>query len=431
MIRQVLPEQTKSRRAIGNIPFVDAHRGKLGRPSRAVKNAESGRSAAEGNDAGPDQPRRAHGEIHDGGRALTRPDAEVHRRELVPDVALAVLGQHHDAAVAEEQRLQDQCDQDGGNRSPAEQQAHQADLQAEVANLADVMVSLTAEIGLNYIDTYHRSGAYPLPLPSGIGLEAAGVVEELGEGVSHLKVGDRIAYGAGPIGAYSEARNIPANRISKLPDNIEDQTAAAMMLKGMTVRYLLRETYKVQKGETILFHAVAGGVGLIAVQWAKHLGVRVIGTAGSPEKAELAKSFGCDEVIDYGKEDVAARVRELASRSERVTLHGAYAPDDLPRVLAGLDAVAAPSLWDEVYEPYGLKALAGGNTGMQMTGWFRKPIESVEDFKGLRMRIPGLAGKVYEKIGVSVKLLPGGEIFPALQRGVIDALLDWPTELGL
>lgn len=184
------------------------------------------------------------------------------------------------------------------------------DVELAAPGKGEVRIRHTA-VGLNYIDTYHRSGAYPLPLPSGIGLEAAGVVEELGEGVSHLKVGDRIAYGAGPIGAYSEARNIPANRISKLPDNIEDQTAAAMMLKGMTVRYLLRETYKVQKGETILFHAVAGGVGLIAVQWAKHLGVRVIGTAGSPEKAELAKSFGCDEVIDYGKEDVAARVREL------------------------------------------------------------------------------------------------------------------------
>jgi NADPH2:quinone reductase len=166
-------------------------------------------------------------------------------------------------------------------------------------------------VGLNYIDTYHRSGAYPLPLPSGIGLEAAGVVEEVGAGVTSLKAGDRVAYGAGPIGAYSQARNMPANRLSKLPDNIGDQTAAAMMLKGMTVRYLLRETFKVEKGQTILFHAVAGGVGLIAVQWAKHLGVRVIGTAGSPEKAELAKSFGCDEVIDYTKEDVAKRVREL------------------------------------------------------------------------------------------------------------------------
>ena len=138
-------------------------------------------------------------------------------------------------------------------------------------------------IGLNYLDIYYRSGAYPLPLPSGLGFEAAGVVEAVGDGVTHLKEGDRVAYGAGPIGSYSQARNMPANRLSKLPDTIADETAAAMMLKGMTVRYLLRETYKVKAGDTILWHAVAGGVGLIAVQWAKHLGVRVIGTTSSPE----------------------------------------------------------------------------------------------------------------------------------------------------
>ncbi|MEE4235751.1 MAG: quinone oxidoreductase [Anderseniella sp.] len=184
------------------------------------------------------------------------------------------------------------------------------DIELSAPGKGEVRIRHTA-VGLNYIDTYHRSGAYALPLPSGIGLEAAGVVEAVGEGVTSLREGDRVAYGAGPIGAYSQARNMPANRLSKLPDTIDDKTAAAMMLKGMTVRYLLRETFKVEKGQTILFHAVAGGVGLIAVQWAKHLGVRVIGTAGSPEKAELAKSLGCDEVIDYGKEDVAKRVREL------------------------------------------------------------------------------------------------------------------------
>ena len=184
------------------------------------------------------------------------------------------------------------------------------DVELAAPGKGEVRLRHTA-IGLNYIDTYHRSGAYPLPMPNGIGLEAAGVVEALGEGVTSLKVGDRVAYGAGPIGAYSEARNMPANRVSKLPDSIDDNTAAAMMLKGMTVRYLLRETYKVQQGDTILFHAIAGGVGLIAVQWAKLLGVRVIGTAGSPEKAELAKALGCDEVINYSTEDVAKRVREL------------------------------------------------------------------------------------------------------------------------
>jgi NADPH:quinone reductase len=166
-------------------------------------------------------------------------------------------------------------------------------------------------VGLNFIDTYHRSGLYPVKLPSGIGLEAAGVVEETGEGVSHLKAGDRVAYGTGPLGAYCEARNAPANRVSKIPEGITDETAAAMMLKGMTVRYLLRETYKVAPGDTILLHAAAGGVGLIACQWAKALGATVIGTAGSEEKAELARAHGCDHVILYTKEDVPARVREL------------------------------------------------------------------------------------------------------------------------
>lgn len=166
-------------------------------------------------------------------------------------------------------------------------------------------------IGVNYIDTYHRSGAYPLPLPSGLGLEAAGVVEAVGRGVTNLKVGDRVAYGAGPIGSYSQARNMPASRLAKLPDTIPDETGAAMMLKGMTVRYLLKETYEVKAGDTILWHAVAGGVGLIAIQWAKHLGVRVIGTTSSSEKASLANSMGCDEVINYTEENVATRVREL------------------------------------------------------------------------------------------------------------------------
>ncbi len=166
-------------------------------------------------------------------------------------------------------------------------------------------------VGLNFIDTYHRSGLYPLPMPAGIGLEAAGVVDAVGEGVTNVAVGDRVAYGAGPLGAYSEACNAPANRLTKVPDSIDDETAAAMMLKGMTVRYLLKGTYAVQPGETILFHAAAGGVGLIACQWAKALGATVIGTVGSEEKAELAKAHGCHHTINYQTEDVAARVREL------------------------------------------------------------------------------------------------------------------------
>lgn len=190
----------------------------------------------------------------------------------------------------------------------------------EVMKLVDVDLAAPGEgevrvrqtaVGLNFIDTYHRSGLYPLPLPSGVGLEAAGVVEELGPGVTSLAVGDRVAYGAGPLGAYAEACNAPANRLTKVPDNIDDETAAAMMLKGMTVRYLFKATYEIKPGQTILFHAAAGGVGLIACQWAKALGVTVIGTVGSDEKAELARAHGCDHTINYRTEDVAARVHEL------------------------------------------------------------------------------------------------------------------------
>lgn len=166
-------------------------------------------------------------------------------------------------------------------------------------------------IGLNFIDTYHRSGLYPVPMPSGIGLEASGVVESLGAGVKGFKAGDRVAYGTGPIGAYSQARNFPANRLVKLPKEISDETAAGMMLKGMTVRYLLRATYKVKKGETVVFHAAAGGVGLIFCQWAKALGVNVIGTVGSDDKIAIAKKHGCKHVINYAHDDVAKAVREI------------------------------------------------------------------------------------------------------------------------
>jgi NADPH2:quinone reductase len=166
-------------------------------------------------------------------------------------------------------------------------------------------------VGVNYIDTYHRSGLYPVGLPSGLGLEAAGVVEALGDGVTRWKVGDRVAYGTGPLGAYSEAANVPAERVVAIPDGVSDEQAAALMLKGLTAWYLLRRTYRVKHGDTILFHAAAGGVGLLACQWAKHLGAIVIGTVGSDAKAALAREHGCTHVIDYSRENFARRVRDL------------------------------------------------------------------------------------------------------------------------
>src|ERR1700754_5211970 len=167
-------------------------------------------------------------------------------------------------------------------------------------------------VGLNFVDIYNRSGIYPAAqLPSGLGGEGAGVVEEVGSGVTHLKPGDRVAYGAAPIGAYAEARLIPADRLLKLPDSIDDKTAAAMMLKGLTTQYLIRQTYRVKSGDTILLHAAAGGVGLILGQWAKHLGATVIGTVSSDDKAAIARAHGCDHAIVYTREDFAERVREI------------------------------------------------------------------------------------------------------------------------
>lgn len=165
-------------------------------------------------------------------------------------------------------------------------------------------------VGVNFIDTYHRSGLYKLPLPSGLGSEAAGTVEALGDGVTGVKLGDRVAY-AGTLGAYAEANNVPADKLVKLPACIADDIAAAALLKGMTAQYLLKRTYPVRTGETILFHAAAGGVGLIACQWARHLGVTVIGTVGSGEKIALARENGCAHVLNTRKDDWVARTREI------------------------------------------------------------------------------------------------------------------------
>lgn len=173
----------------------------------------------------------------------------------------------------------------------------------------EVLVRNTA-VGLNYIDTYHRSGLYPVPLPATLGMEGAGVVEAVGPKVKDFKAGDRVAY-AQPIGSYAEVCIRPAERLVKIPAGVDDRTAAAMMLKGLTAQYLLRRTFRVRAGDTILVHAAAGGVGQILSQWGKHLGATVIGTVGSEEKAPLAKKAGCRHVIVLGKEDFAERVRAI------------------------------------------------------------------------------------------------------------------------
>jgi NADPH:quinone reductase-like Zn-dependent oxidoreductase len=166
-------------------------------------------------------------------------------------------------------------------------------------------------VGLNFADTYFRAGLYPAPLPAGLGVEAAGVVEAVGPGVVAVKAGDRVAYTGSPLGAYSTARVMPADSLIKLPDDIAFETAAAMMMRGLTSSYLMRRIWPLKAGDTILLHAAAGGVGLIVSQWAKLLGLTVIGTVSSDAKAELARAHGCDHIIRYDREDVPSRVRAL------------------------------------------------------------------------------------------------------------------------
>ena len=186
------------------------------------------------------------------------------------------------------------------------------DVEVGAPGPGEVRLRQTA-VGLNYIDTYHRSGLYPLELPAVLGMEAAGVVDEVGSGVDEFKPGDRIAYAAPPIGAYAQERLMPADRIIALPDAIDDKQAAAMMLQGMTVQYLIRQTHDVTAGETILVHAAAGGVGLILCQWAKHIGATVIGTVGNEEKAALARAHGCDHPVIYTQADFTEQVREITN----------------------------------------------------------------------------------------------------------------------
>lgn len=197
----------------------------------------------------------------------------------------------------------------------------------------EALVRQTA-VGVNFIDVYHRQGLYPLPsLPAAIGSEAAGRVEAVGPGVTDVAVGDRVAYAGGPTGAYCDERVLPAHRLVKLPDGISDPQAAAMMLKGMTAEYLLRRAFTVKPGDTILFHAAAGGVGTIACQWAKQLGAKVIGTVGTRKKAAIASAHGCDHVIVTGEEDLVARVREMTRGDGVAVVYDSVGKDTFMRSL--------------------------------------------------------------------------------------------------
>jgi NADPH2:quinone reductase len=205
-------------------------------------------------------------------------------------------------------------------------------------------------VGLNFVDVYQRMGLYPVPMPSGLGGEGAGIVEEIGPRVSDLKPGDRVAYGTAPVGSYAEARLIPTDRLIKLPNSIDDKTAAAMMLKGLTVQYLIRQTYRVKRGDTILLHAAAGGIGLILSQWAKHLGATVVGTVGSEDKAKLAKANGCEHVIDYTRDDFVKRIEEITNGKKVPVVYDSVGKDTF---LKSLDCCA----------PLGLVVLFGQSSG--------------------------------------------------------------------
>jgi NADPH2:quinone reductase len=214
----------------------------------------------------------------------------------------------------------------------------------------DVRVQNKA-IGLNYIDTYHRTGLYPMPLPSGIGLEAAGVVEAVGPNVTEFKEGDRVAYCNGPLGAYAERKLHPADRLVKIPEGISFEQAASMMLQGLTVQYLLRRLHLTPKsGDTVLWHAAAGGVGLIACQWARAIGVNLIGTVSSAEKAKLAKENGAAHTILYTQEDFVARVNEITGGKKVPVVYDSVGKDTF---LKSLDCL----------QPRGLLALFGNSSG--------------------------------------------------------------------
>jgi len=214
----------------------------------------------------------------------------------------------------------------------------------------EVRLKQTA-IGLNYIDVYHRTGLYPLPdLPAVIGLEAAAIVEEVGSNTNDLKVGDRVTYANPPLGAYATDRLMPAHRLIKIPDSIDNETAAAMTLQGLTVQYLLRQTYKVKKGDRVLLHAAAGGIGLIACQWLNHLGATIIGTVGSEEKAELAVSNGCHHTINYSKENFVEKVTDI---TEGQGVHVVYDSIGKDTFLDSLDCLA----------PLGMMVSFGNATG--------------------------------------------------------------------
>jgi NADPH2:quinone reductase len=250
-------------------------------------------------------------------------------------------------------------------------------------------------IGLNYIDTYHRGGVYKIPLPSGIGSEAAGTVDAVGDGVTDIKPGDRVCYASGtplqPVGSYAEARNVPAARVVKIPDGIKSETAAAMMLKGMTVSYLIKRTYKVKSGETVLWHAAAGGVGLIACQWLKALGVTTIGTAGSDEKCELAKAHGAAHCINYKTDDFAVRVKEITDGKGVPVVYDSVGKDTFDKSLECLSMFGTMVTFGNASGP-----VPPVNLAAQLKGHLHVTRPSLQPYSAARQDLVALATDLFD-----------------------------------
>lgn len=280
-------------------------------------------------------------------------------------------------------------------------------------------------IGLNFIDIYFRTGLYPVPaLPAGLGTEGAGVVDAVGAGVTYLKEGDRVAYAQGPLGAYAEYHVLPADKVVTLPKDIDFETAAASMLKGLTVQYLLRQTQRLQGGETILWHAAAGGVGSIACQWAKALGVKLIGTVSSEEKAQLARANGAWETIDYTRENVVERVRELTNGEMCDVVYDSVGKDTW---ITSLDCLKPRSLMVSFGNASG--AVDGVNLGiLNQKGSLFVTRPSLNGYADTRERLEAMCAELFSMLGSGKVKVDIGQRFALADAGKAqDALANRET----
>ena len=281
-------------------------------------------------------------------------------------------------------------------------------------------------IGVNFIDIYFRTGLYPMDLPDGLGQEGAGVVEAVGPDVIHVKPGDRVAYAARPNGSYSELRVMPANVLVRLPDAISFETGAAMMLQGLTVQYLFRRTHRVQPGETILFHAAAGGVGLIACQWARALGANLIGTVGSEEKAALAKAHGAAHVINYNTEDIVRRVDEITGGAKVPVVYDSVGKDTFTRSLDCLQPLGLMVSFGNASGPVPPVALNELNARGSL--FLTRP--SLPAYAGKRADLEAMAAELFDMVASGKIEVPIHQRFPLAEAARAHVALEGRKTTG-